>query len=178
MAEMSLNTSRREFGPILRASPSSIPVGQTKGRPFYGQVKGQHCPTWQSYAGLPPGEGACVTGLSSCCIRHAKHGGSENRTTGPAARWKCTPIPLRGLPPKGGSLLSAFLSANLSQSLYSAARISPSGEDAAAGGRRGAFPTPVRAVCLFSPRPSGRLYGFIHTGAQLFLKAPTTAFAP
>ena len=22
-------------------------------------------------------------------------------TTGPAARWKCTPIPLRGLPPEG-----------------------------------------------------------------------------
>ncbi len=46
------------FGPILRAPPSSIPVGQTKGRPFYGQAKGQLCPTWQSYAGLPPEEGA------------------------------------------------------------------------------------------------------------------------
>ena len=33
---------------------------------------------------------------------------------------------------------------------HSAARISPSGGDAAKGGRRGAFPTPVRAVCLFS----------------------------
>jgi hypothetical protein len=54
----------KKFGPILRASPSSIPVGQTKGRPFYGQAKGQHCPTWQSYAGLPPGEGACVTGVA------------------------------------------------------------------------------------------------------------------
>jgi len=51
------------FGPILRASPSSIPVGQSKGKPFYGQVKGQLCPTWQSYAGLPPEEGACVTGF-------------------------------------------------------------------------------------------------------------------
>ena len=27
--------------------------------------------------------------------------GSKNRTTVPAARWKCTPIPLRGLPPEG-----------------------------------------------------------------------------
>ena len=24
-------------------------------------TQGQLCPTWQSYAGLPPGEGACVT---------------------------------------------------------------------------------------------------------------------
>ena len=64
--------------------------------------------------------------------------------------------------PGGGSFLSASLSSNLSHSLYSAARISPSGGDAAAGGRRGAFPSrqrrgcmvfpsPARAVCLFSP---------------------------
>ena len=45
-------------------SPSSIPVGQSKGRPFYGQSKGQLCPTWQSYAGLPPEEGASVTGCA------------------------------------------------------------------------------------------------------------------
>ena len=32
-------------------------------------------------------------------------GGSENRTTGPAARWKCTPIPLRGLLLKGSMSL-------------------------------------------------------------------------
>ena len=51
------------LGPILRAPPSSIPVGQAKGRPFYGQAEGQLCPTWQSYAGLPPKEGACVTGI-------------------------------------------------------------------------------------------------------------------
>ena len=46
-------------------SGSSIPVGQTKGRPFYGQAKSQLCPTWQSYAGLPPEEGAYVTCFSS-----------------------------------------------------------------------------------------------------------------
>ncbi len=39
-------------------SGSSIPVGQAKGRPFYGQAEGQLCPTWQCYAGLPPEEGA------------------------------------------------------------------------------------------------------------------------
>ena len=35
--------------------------------------------------------------------------GSENRTTGPAARWKCTPIPLRGLPPVGEVLATLSL---------------------------------------------------------------------
>jgi len=42
-------------------------------------------------------------------------------------------------------------------------QISPSGGDAAAGGRRGAFPRAEGAVGLFSLRPPGRLYGFIHT---------------
>ena len=46
---------------FLRASPSSIPVGQTKGRRLDGQARRPPRPTWQSYAGLPPGEGACVT---------------------------------------------------------------------------------------------------------------------
>ena len=101
--------------------------------------------------------------------------GSENHKTGPAARRKCTPIPAYGgtspkgkhvtgfsgrftplqiqflCHPGGGSLLSAFLSANLCRSFYSAARISPSGGDAAAGGRRGAFPSPARAVVWFYP---------------------------
>ena len=70
-------------GPILRASPSSIPVGQNKRKallnsrcPLRGHrvyegknnndthccsTQGQLCPTWQSYEGLPPEEGACVT---------------------------------------------------------------------------------------------------------------------
>ena len=51
--------------------------------------------------------------------------------------------------PGGGGLLSASLSANLSRSLLSAAKTSPSGGSTAAGGDRGAFPT-----------PAGRLYGF------------------
>ena len=62
------------LGPILRASPSSIPVGQTKGRPFYGQAKGQLCPTWQSYAGLPPGEGASRYVLPYPSHRHSVNG--------------------------------------------------------------------------------------------------------
>ena len=36
--------------------------------------------------------------------------GSENRTTAPVARWKCTPIPAYGgTSPGGGSLLSTQL---------------------------------------------------------------------
>ena len=35
-------------------------------------------------------------------------GGSENRTTGPTARWKCTPSAY-GTSPGGGGLLSAEL---------------------------------------------------------------------
>ena len=77
----------------------------------------------------------------------------ENRQTGPLARWKYTPIPAcGGTSPGGGSLLSAFLSASLSHSLYSTARISPSGGDAAAGGRRGAFSSRQRRGCMVFQR--------------------------
>ena len=62
---------------------------------------------------------------------------------------------LRTTSPGGGSLLSAFLSANLSQSLYSAAKISPSGGDAAAGGRRGAFSSRRRRGCMVFPARKG-----------------------
>ena len=120
---------RPNFGPILRDPPSSIPVGQSKGKPFYGQVKGQLCPTWQSYAGLPPVEGAYVTGLASCPSGHsgrseeswyAAHMRQWALNTG---RWEgCRlaarsalriistchvvhPLPLRGIPPMGSMSL-------------------------------------------------------------------------
>ena len=67
------------------------------------------------------------------------------------ARGKCTPSAY-GTSPGGGGLLSASLSANLSHSLLSAAKTSPSGGSTAAGGDRGAFPT-----------PAGRLYGLSAT---------------
>ena len=85
--------------------------------------------------------------------------------------WKCTPIPaFGGTSPGGGSLLSAYPCANLSRSLHNAARISPSGGDAATGGRRGAFPRPQGGCMVFQrakrvwhvfPRAKTRLYGFI-----------------
>ena len=52
--------------------------------------------------------------------------------------------------PGGGSLLYVPLSANLSCSKHSAAKISPSGGDAAAGSRRGAFSRAKGAVVWFS----------------------------
>ena len=100
--------------------------------------------------------------------------GSENRKTS-LCSWKCTPIPaFGGTSPGGGSLLSAYLSANLSCSFHSAAKISPSGGDAAAGGRRGAFPTRQRRGLHVFLRPSGRLFGFIILAA----KPPTTTLTP
>ena len=159
----------KKFGPILRASPSS-------------------------FLGKEP----ALRESPSYCISHAKHGGSENHKTGPAARRKCTPIPAFGgtspkgkhvtgfsgrftplqiqflCHPGGGSLLSAYLSANLSCSFHSAAKISPSGGDAAAGGRRGAFPTRQRRGLHVFLRPSGRLFGFIILAA----KPPTTTLTP
>ena len=111
--------------------------------------------------------------------------GNESRTTS-LRSWKYTPIPAYGgtspkgkhvtgfsgrftplqiqflCHPGGGSLLSASPCANLSSSLYSDAKTSPSGGGAV--GRRGAFPSrqrrgcmvfPARkAVCLFSPGES------------------------
>ena len=57
--------------------------------------------------------------------------------------------------PGGGSLLYASPCANLSSSLYSAAKTSPSGGGAV--GRRGAFPSRQRRGCMVFPRPQGGL---------------------
>ena len=51
------------FSVFLRAPPSTIPVGQQKEGALIGRLGALLRPTWQSYAGLPPEEGACVTGL-------------------------------------------------------------------------------------------------------------------
>ena len=82
-----------------------------------------------------------------CLRHHLRHG--VKRVTGfsghcvplqiqfpchPAVRWDYNP-------PRSNHLISI--------SRRSAARISPSGGDAATGGRRGAFPSPARAVVRF-----------------------------
>ena len=77
--------------------------------------------------------------------------------------------------PGGGSFLSASLSANLSHSLYSAARISPSGGDAAEGGRRGAFSSRRRRGCMVFPRAKPGFKGFLQICAR---RAPPSPFEP
>ena len=62
--------------------------------------------------------------------------------------WCCAPP----FPRRGNFTLRSVLEL-ISTPMESAAKTSPSGEGAAEGGRRGAFPT-----------PAGRLYGFIQTG--------------
>ena len=117
-------------------------------------------------------------------------------TTGPSARRKCTPIPAcGGTSPKGkhvtgfsvvydslriqflchpgggkSSLRSAF--ALISISKHSAAKICPSGEDAAEGGRRGAFLSPAGRFACFLP-PARAVVWFYHADAFYKLKAPT-----
>jgi hypothetical protein len=82
----------------------------------------------------------------------------KNHTTGlrpeenkPASlcSWKCTPIPACGDFPRRGKFALLSASEFISISKHSAARISPSGGDVAAGDRRGAFPA-----------GEARLYGF------------------
>ena len=84
------------------------------------------------------------------------------------------PFCLRHLPQRGRfSLRSA--SELISISRHSAARISPSGGDAAAGGRRGVFPrASARLACFLTPVRA--VFGFYHKRRpSMILKTPTTA---
>ena len=63
-----------------------------------------------------------------------------NHTTAPAARWKCTPFGAVHHFPRRGKFSCRSAFEFISNSRYSAARISPSGGDVAVGDRRGAFP--------------------------------------
>ena len=76
------------------------------------------------------------------------------------------------LSPGGGTLLYASLCANLSCSLHSAARISPSGGDAAAGGRRGAFPSRRRRGLPVFPPPARAAPRFYQKRRLFSLRAP------
>ena len=140
-------------------------VSQLKGRPFYGQAKGQLWLTRRPYAGssqwLYPlwclRHHLChgvkrVTGFSGHCVPLQIQFPCHRRKHVTGFSGHCVPLQIQFLchpaerwdynPPRNNHLISI--------SRRRAARISPSGEDAAAGGRRGAFPAPVRAVGLFS----------------------------
>ena len=77
---------------------------------------------------------------------------------------------LRTTSPGGGSLFPASLSANLCHSFYSAARISPSGGDAAKGGRRGAFPSRHRPGWHVFPPPTRAVVKVLSYWRPFFLK--------
>ena len=78
----------------------------------------------------------------------------KNHTTAPLARGNAPLLPpAAASPPEGEIFFSASLSANLSRSVYSGARTSPSGGSTAVGGDRGAFPTgEARFACFLRPK--------------------------
>ena len=80
----------------------------------------------------------------------------------------CSPTNQVRLPPRKGKSALHLLSCSISCSRHHAAKISPSGGDVAAGDRRGAFPTPARAVVWFSLRPPGRFACFPTGEARLY----------
>ena len=93
------------------------------------------------------------------------------------------PFCLRHLPRRGG-LLSAYPCANLSRSLYCAAKTSPSGGSTAVGGDRGAFPRAKGAnVWFFPPERRFACFPLARQGGctVLFILAaqpPTKTLAP
>ena len=86
----------------------------------------------------------------------------ENKQTGLRPR-KCTPFGANAPPfPRRGNFALLLASEFISISKLSAARISPSGGDVAAGDRRGAFPARRRRGCLvFAARGSAAAAGGI-----------------
>ena len=99
--------------------------------------KGLRRETENSYAScnisaVPPLVAGATTFPPLCCGTMGAGQGCQfacgaaterNRTTGPVARWKCTPFGANAPPfPRWGTLLYASLCANLSCSLHSAAR--------------------------------------------------------
>ncbi len=85
----------------------------------------------------------------------------RNRTTGPVARWKCTPFGANAPPfPRWGNSSLRF------------PRISPSGGDAAAGGRRGAFPSRRRRGLPVFPPPARAAPRFYQKRRLFSLRAP------
>ena len=74
--------------------------------------------------------------------------GSENLHNRAGARWKCTPFGAAHHFPRRGKFTLRSTFTLISSSKYSVAKISPSGGDADAGGRRGCISTRHRRGCL------------------------------
>ena len=103
----------------------------------------------------------------------------EGKTGKPGLRpMEMHPYPrLRRYFPRRGksSLRSAFVLISISK--HSAAKICPSGEDAAEGGRRGAFLSPAGRFACF-PSPARAVVWFYHTGAFYKLKGAHQGLCP
>ena len=99
--------------------------------------------------------------------------GSENHTTAPAARWKCTPIPLRGLPPEGEVLAAHYLELLMSSTAEQRVKFPLRGKGGALAPKGVHF-----------HRPPGRLYGFNYyiliaaKGGDTFPFEPSAPFEP
>ena len=150
MREMLLNTSRRERAARCRGEGNRQPASCCRLVPAAG---------WFQLDTFGFISRNCITMISGLrplsplwCLRHHLP---------PAVRWDYGYCAMCHIAPK-----------------ETVEQISPSGGDAAAGGRRGAFPTPVRAVCLFSTGEA-RLYGFAADRRHLYWcrKAPYLANA-
>ena len=86
-------------------------------------VTSRRFPLW--WLAPPPSPPLCcgTMGAGQGCQFACGAATERNRTTGPVARWKCTPFGANAPPfPRWGTLLYASLCANLSCSLHSAAR--------------------------------------------------------
>ena len=147
---------------ICRLSAAALPeaaktkqprlsVSRLKGRPFYGQAMGQLRLT--------------CTFSAECAQRVEMHPYPRLRGTSPKGKHvtgfsgRFAPLRIQFLCHPGGgkfALRTAFVLISISR--HNAARTSPSGGGAV--GRRGAFPSPARAVGLF-PSGEARLYGFL-----------------
>ena len=99
--------------------------------------------------------------------------GCENHTTAPSARWKCTPIPLRGLPPEGEVLAAHYLELLMSSTAEQRVKFSLRGKGGALAPKGVHF-----------HRPPGRLYGFNYyifiaaKGGDTFPFEPSAPFEP
>ena len=142
------------------------------------QAKNKLRPTWRPSAGSPQRENR-QTGLAPVGNAPLFSPAAVLPPKGETTHYiLCVALLLQNVfavHPGGGSLLSAYPCANLSRSLHSAAKICPSGEEAAAGGRRGAFPRAKVAVVWFSLARRAVVWFYKKRAPQSFEGAPPSA---
>ena len=143
------NSALQNGKPNNRASPDGnaplLPTAPLHGKACHWIFGSFHSPT--NPVPLPPRRGRFALCSAFGLIQYEQHYGE-------LAAIAATPYPASpDFPLFRGQNKPQISTRFISISRHSAAKTSPSGGDAAAGGRRGAFPS-----------PAGRLYGFIYTG--------------